>query len=128
MAGPKALLVDDDRDVVKLLSTKLQAAGYQTVVAGDGASAIMLAQRQKPNVIVLDLGLPGGDGYLVMKRLKSLAPLAAIPIVVVTGKTLTADEEARVRALAHSLYHKPVQLDELLVALRAAVGPSADAH
>lgn len=126
MAGPKALIVDHDHDLVKLLSTQLQAAGFLTVAASDGASAIMLAQRQKPNVIVLDLALPGGDGYLVMKRMKSLAPLAAIPIVVVTGKTLTADEESRVLALAHALYHKPIQFEELLGALRSAVGKIAD--
>lgn len=125
MAGPKALIVDHDHDLVKLLSAQLKAAGFLTVSASDGASAIMLAQRQKPNVIVLDLALPGGDGYLVMKRMKSLAPLAAIPIVIVTDKTLNAEEESRVRALAHSLHPKPVHFKELLGALRSAVGTSA---
>lgn len=122
MAGPKALLVDNDREMVRLMAAQLQAAGFQTFSAADGPSAIMLAQRQRPHVIVIDLGLPGGGGHLVMKRLKSLAPLAAVPIVVVTGKALDPDEEARVMSHAHSLHRKPVDFSDLIGALRAAVG------
>ncbi len=126
MAGPKALLVDSDRELVTLLAAQLQAAGFQTFAAGDGASAIMLAQRQRPHVIVLDLGLPGGDGHLVMKRLKSLAPLAAVPIVVVTRKSLSPEEEARVLSYAHSLHRKPVEFNDLIDTLRSAVGQTGD--
>ncbi len=126
MARPKALLVDSDRELVRLLAAQLQAAGFQTFAAGDGASAIMLAQRQRPHVIVLDLGLPGGDGHLVMKRLKSLAPLAAVPIVVVTRKSLSPEEERRVLSHAHSLHRKPVDFKDLIDTLRSAVGQTGD--
>ncbi len=122
MPGPKVLLVVSDRDLQTQLATQLRAAGFQTVTASDGASAIMVAQRQQPQAIVIDLTLPGGDGYLVMKRLKSLAPFATIPIVAVAGRSPTADDEARVAVYTPLLLRKPVEISDLLAALRTALG------
>jgi DNA-binding response OmpR family regulator len=128
MSGPKLLVVDDDKDLLQLLAAQLQAGGFQIQTASDGVSAIMTAQRYKPDAILLDIGLPGGDGYLVMDRLRALAPFARVPIIVITGRTLTSDEEKKVRSQAHALLHKPVELSQLLTAIRTALGELGNPH
>ena len=122
MNVPKVLIVEDDRDLSRLLAEQLRASGHDVSVAGDGAMAIMLAQKQRPYVIVLDIGLPGADGTLVMKRLKSLIPLSGIPVIVITGRPLTEDQEFMLEAQAFALLRKPVDINELQATIRSALG------
>ncbi len=122
MNVPKVLIVEDDRDLSRLLAEQLRASGYDVSVAGDGAMAIMVAQQQKPYVIVLDIGLPGADGTLVMKRLKSLIPLSGIPVIAITGRPLTEDQEFFLESQAFALLRKPVDLEELQATIRSALG------
>lgn len=126
MIGPKVLVVEDDQDLLRLETEQLRAEGFQVATASDGASAIMLAQRQIPDAVVLDIGLPGGNGYLVMRRLRSLAPFAQVPIIVVTGRTLTLEEETTLQTHATALLHKPVDFAELAATLRTALGGPGD--
>jgi DNA-binding response OmpR family regulator len=72
MADKKILLIDDDEDVVHALNVRLRSKGYQVAVAGDAIAAVSTARKEKPDLIVLDIGLPGGDGFLVMQRIKAL--------------------------------------------------------
>ena len=82
MAKRKILIVDDDPDLRAGLNIRLRANGYDTVFAADAMSAVLEARRQNPDLILLDLGLPGGDGFVVMQRLKMIPALAVIPIIV----------------------------------------------
>ena len=67
MEKPKILIVDDDPDLRRALKIRLRANHYDTVQAADGYSAIAVAQKEQPNLIILDLGLPAGDGFVVLR-------------------------------------------------------------
>ena len=124
MSGHKVLIVDDDRDVLKALSLRLKASGYRVVVAADGIAAISVAKNEVPDVIILDIGLPGGDGFTVMERLGSILPVAHIPIIILTARD-TSGNEARARSAgAHAFLQKPVDNDVLLETIRKALGES----
>jgi two-component system KDP operon response regulator KdpE len=79
VSGKKILIIDDDPHLVFGLTLRLKASGYSVVAAGDAISAIAVARKEAPDLTILDLGLPGGDGFVVLERMKSLAELAAIP-------------------------------------------------
>jgi CheY-like chemotaxis protein len=102
MTGEKILVVEDDLDLLRGLNVCLRTNGYNVVAATDGISAISVARKEEPSVIILDLGLPAGDGFSVMERLKSLIPLAHIPVVVLTGKDPAGNLERALTAGAQA--------------------------
>jgi two-component system KDP operon response regulator KdpE len=121
----KILIVDDDLDMLRLLNSQLRADGYEVVSAQDGVSCISEARKEKPDLILLDLGLPAGDGFIALERLRGLLPLTGTPIVVLTGRS---DEEARNRAMAAgatAFYEKSVQKETLLAAIGQLVNGGA---
>ncbi len=103
------------------LAIKLRAHGFDIVSAGDGATAMTVVNRERPDAVILDLGLPGGDGFVVLQRLRSLASTVASPVVVVTARPAQTN---RALALEHGVVaflQKPVKTSELLTALRKAL-------
>ncbi len=122
MTGKLILIIDDDQPLLVGLTARLKANGYRVVWATDGVSAIAVAVAEAPDLIVLDLGLPAGDGFLVIDRLKSLAPMAAIPVIVLSARS---PMESRTRALeagAVAYFQKPPDNHEFLAAIRSALG------
>jgi CheY-like chemotaxis protein len=111
---PKIMLVDDDAALRTALSLRLRASRYEIVAAGDGFSALALAQKERPNLIVLDLGLPGGDGFLVMKNLKKIPSLSLIPVIVLSARDPQSSEERALRTGAAAFLQKPADNFELL--------------
>jgi two-component system KDP operon response regulator KdpE len=79
MANSKILVVDDDPDLLRALRLRLRANNYDVATATDGYSAIASAQKERPALIVLDLGLPVGDGFVVLDRLRNSDTLSSIP-------------------------------------------------
>jgi len=73
------MLVDDDQDFVVAQSAVLRRAGYEVLVASDAVSAVSVAVRERPQVVIMDIGLPGGDGTTVMRRLHALPSSPACP-------------------------------------------------
>jgi DNA-binding response OmpR family regulator len=122
VATRKVLIVEDDADIQRLIDLRLKSQGYRTAWAGDAVTAMTVARRESPDAIVLDLGLPGGDGFVVMERLRSLAPLAHVPVVVVTARDPSTSCERALAAGAHAFLEKPIDAEALLEAVRAALG------
>ena len=118
MSGQKVLIVDDDSNVLRGLSIRLKANGYNVVFASDGISAISTAREQEPDAIILDLGLPGGDGFSVMERLGAILPLSDIPIIVLTAREISGNREKALNAGAQAFLQKPVENEVLLETIR----------
>ncbi len=121
MSGKKIMLVEDDKDTVRAMGVRLKSQGYNLVVATDAISAISTARKEKPDLIVLDLGLPGGDGFVVMQRLKSNYELMLVPIIVVSARDPLMNEERALAAGAEAFLQKPVDNAEFLVAIEGAL-------
>jgi len=118
-AMQRVLVVDDEPPIRRFLRASLSAQGYQVFEAEDGPSARTALQRNAIDVLVLDLGLPGADGFEIIKQLREAG--SALPIIVLSSRT---DEAGKVRALdlgADDYVSKPFGTDELLARLRAAL-------
>ena len=122
MAEKKILLIDDDKDVVLALNVRLKSKGYQVAAAVDAVSAISTARKEKPDLIVLDIGLPGGDGFIVMERLKALYDFALTPIIVLSAKDMAATKDRALKAGAVAYFQKPVNTKDFLGAIQKALG------
>ena len=113
----KILIVDDDVDIRIGLSARLRAHGYTTVFAEDGFSATSIARRESPDLILLDLGLPAGDGFVVLERLRTNTLLAAIPVIVISARDAESNEKRALEAGATAYFQKPVANEALLAAV-----------
>jgi len=121
MSGKKILIIDDDRDLLIGLTVRLKASGYDVVTAADATSAISRVIVEKPDLIILDIGLPGGDGYIIMERLKSIMHVATIPVIILTAKDPQIHKERTLKAGAVAFLHKPADSDELLASIQNAL-------
>ena len=125
MPGKKIMIVEDDKDIVRALGVRLKSQGYNLVVATDAISAISTARKEKPDLIVLDLGLPGGDGFVVMQRLRSNYELMMVPIIVVSARDPFLNEERALEAGAEAFLQKPVKDADFSAAIEKALSKSA---
>jgi threonine synthase len=121
---PRIAIVDDNADVRRLIRRILQSQGNYTLFeATNGREAIELAQKEHPNLIILDLMMPEMDGFAVINELMKDQATAEIPIIVVTAKELTPAEKNRLRGHIQTLMQKGDFLsDELLDEVRALLG------
>jgi two-component system, OmpR family, KDP operon response regulator KdpE len=125
----RVLVVDDEPQIRRALKTNLEARGYQVDLAGSGEEALSLTASHHPDVVVLDLGLPGIDGVDVVLGLRGWT---SVPIIVLSVRDGEADKVAALDAGADDYVTKPFGMDELLARLRAAVrrslpGPDEEA-
>jgi DNA-binding response OmpR family regulator len=119
MAGvPKVLVVDDAPDIVRLTRDFLEHAGFGVVVARDGNEAIRVAHRERPDLIVLDLGLPGRDGLDVARE---LTRDSNVPIVMLTARTDESDKIVGLELGADDYLTKPFSGKELVARVRAVL-------
>jgi two-component system KDP operon response regulator KdpE len=126
MPRPKILVVDDDPDLVRALRLRLRANNYEVSTASDGYSAIASAQKERPALIILDLGLPVGDGFVVLDRLQNIDALAGVPVIVLSARDPQANEERALRAGAAAFFQKPADNDELMNVIRVSLGPGTE--
>jgi CheY-like chemotaxis protein len=96
MSGKKILIVDDNYEISELTGSRLEANGYEVVIANDGESACLKAKQYKPDLILLDVVMPVIDGFEIGRRLKADPQTRAIPIVMLTAK---GDRESIEKAL-----------------------------
>ena len=124
MRNKKILVVEDDADVRLGYHIRLKANGYDTFFAADALASMAEARKHQPDLIILDLGLPAGDGFIVMERLKAGTYLAVIPIIVVSARDRHQNKERALKAGAKAFLQKPVDNDELLTVIRQVLGES----
>jgi DNA-binding response OmpR family regulator len=111
----KIMIVDDDADLCHALGIRLRANHYNTLSTGDGYSALALAQKERPDLVLLDLGLPGfATGAAVLKHMRAFPSLAPIPVIVLTGRDLRDYKEPLLELGAAGCFQKPVDDAELL--------------
>jgi DNA-binding response OmpR family regulator len=122
MNTKKILIVDDDPEVRLGLHIRLKANNYEVIFAADGMASIAEARKHMPDLIILDLGLPAGDGFSVMARLKANDSLSLIPVIVVSARDRNANMDRALKAGANTFLQKPVDNAELLAVIRQALG------
>ena len=115
--GDRVLVVDDDPPLRRMLARTLSAEGYEVTVAGDGGGALAEAERTAPDVIVLDVAMPGLDGLTVARRLRGKG--LPTPILMLTARDAVPDRVAGLEAGADDYLVKPFAVQELIARLRA---------
>jgi chemosensory pili system protein ChpA (sensor histidine kinase/response regulator) len=118
MSNNKILVVEDDADVRLGYHVLLKANHYETFLAIDGVSAVSEALKCQPDLIILDLGLPAGNGFKVLEWFRANTYLALIPVIVVSARDLHGSKERALRAGAKAYLQKPWNDDELLATIR----------
>jgi DNA-binding response OmpR family regulator len=117
----KIMVVDDDPDLRQALSLRLRANQFDTIKVCDGYSAIAMAQKEKPHLIILDVGLPAGDGFAVLKNLQQYPALASTPVIVLTARDPEGNEKRTLESGATAFFQKPADNEELLGVIRACL-------
>ncbi|MBT1675502.1 response regulator [Curtobacterium aurantiacum] len=112
----KVLIADDDAQLVRALSVTLSARGYAVVTARDGREAIDAVITERPDLVLLDLGMPRLDGIGVLEGVRAWSQ---VPVLVLSGRTDSSDKVDALDAGADDYVTKPFQMDELLARLRA---------
>ena len=126
MSEKKILIIDDDSDIRLGLNARLRANGYETAFAQDGLSALPTVRNENPDLILLDLGLPGGDGFVVLDRLKRQADISCIPVIVLTARDAEDNEKRALEAGAAAFFQKPVDNAKLLAAIDWQLNPRVE--
>lgn len=121
MQKKKILIVDDERDIIKAVTIRLQTGGYEVVYAYDGAQGVFMAHKEKPDLIILDIRMPAGDGFSIAERLKETAQTSHVPILFLTGSPERNAEQKAQELGARFYIKKPYDPEELLDAVRRAL-------
>lgn len=118
----KVLLVDDDKIILMFLKAHFENRDFKVLLAENGETAVILAQRKAPDVILLDMDMPVMTGWVTASELKRPGrPTAAIPIIAVTARTSADDEEAARKAGCDDFIAKPIDVDRLFEAVDRAL-------
>ena len=125
---PRVLVVDDDDAIVGLLRMTLELEGFAVEVASDGSTALELVRRDPPDLVLLDVMMPGLSGLEVVRRLRADAATVALPVLLVTARGLPADRVVGLTAGADDYIVKPFDLAELVARVRTTLRRTADAR
>ncbi len=115
----RILIVEDEQDIADLIGFNLQRAGFEVIKAYNGISATEVAMRERPNLIVLDLMLPGRDGYAVFRELRRDPRTVDIPVIMLTARAQTEDRIQGLQVGADDYLTKPFSPKELLLRIQA---------
>ena len=117
----RILLVEDEPDLIKLTIFRLKKAGYEVIISTDGRQGLETADKKKPDLILLDLGLPVIDGYEVCRRLKSDEKLKDIPVLIMTASTERIKDKVK-EIGADGYVLKPFEPKDLFLAIKKFLG------
>jgi DNA-binding response OmpR family regulator len=116
------LVVEDDPDLLRFAQVTLRLGGYRPLVATDGTTGLAMARRIRPGLILLDLRLPGLDGWQVLEGVRAAPGLAGVPVVMLTASAGVPDRDRALAAGAVDYLVKPVSADTLLETVARALG------
>jgi DNA-binding response OmpR family regulator len=119
---PLVLVAEDDEDILELVVFDLEDEGYEVLTARDGEAAVALALERRPDLILLDVAMPGLDGYEVTRRLRAEEATRSTPVVLLTARAQVRDVILGFEAGANDYVTKPFRPDELRTRLHAALG------
>lgn len=117
MSKGKILIVDDEPEIVRAVSMRLKASGFEIISAMDGLQATTMAMKEQPDVIILDIGMPAGDGHTVVKRLRNSTATCNIPIIFLTARTSERDFQKALKQGVDKYITKPFDSEELIAAI-----------
>ncbi len=115
----RILVIEDQEDNRRILRDLLTSAGYELIEAVTGEEGVTLAETQRPDLILMDIQLPGLDGYEATRRIKAIPALRQIPIIAVTSYALSGDDAKALAAGCDAYVTKPFSPRELLAKIRA---------
>ena len=128
MNNKTILIVEDDEDLARGLRIRLEANGYATIWAADASSGIDKALKEIPDLILLDLGLPDDNGFVMIRKMESMKSLSSIPVIVVTGRSPQVYKEPALIAGAKGYLQKPIDNDELLTTIQKALASECESN
>ena len=126
LQGKRVLLVDDDNDILTSMQAAFEPTGAVIETASNGNKAVELAEKSQPDLVILDMMLPGRSGFLVLEKIKSKKPRNAKPFVIM----ITGNQGGRHKMYAETLgvseyFNKPVKMDKLIAAAEKLLAPPA---
>lgn len=122
MSAKTVLIVEDDKDISLALSVRLLSSGYIPISAPDAGTAIQMAATKKPDLILLDLGLPDNNGFVVMEIVSQLKTAASTPVIVISARSAEVYRDAALLAGAKDYFQKPFSNDALMKAIQKELG------
>jgi DNA-binding response OmpR family regulator len=114
MEKKRILIADDEMDILKSLSMRLKSEGFEVLTTADGFATTQVAVREAPDLIILDIGMPAGDGHTVMNRLKNNMRTANIPVIFLTARSSELDMEKAADEGAAGFVTKPFNSQYLM--------------
>ncbi len=122
MSPKKILIADDDINLVKAIAIRLESEGYEVICCQDAYQALELARRNRPDLLLLDVNMPAGNGFSVQERIKKIDELSGIPVIYITGNASEAIDRNAHKLGAYAIIHKPFKTAKLLDKIRDALG------
>ena len=114
MSQAKILVVDDEQDIVRVLTMRLRAAGYKVISAKDGLIGTKMAIQESPDLVILDIGMPCGNGHTLVERMMKNVKTMTTPFIFLTACTSEEDRQKAADARAAEYLTKPFKTQELL--------------
>lgn len=125
MSNPKILIADDDQRLALALSERLKSLGYDVIIANDAYYATSSMQRQQPDLLILDIHMPAGDGFSVQERMQNMPAMENVPVIYVTGDKSDETLKLARQMGACGVIYKPVNVPKLLESIERALAPKA---
>ncbi|MHC4947525.1 MAG: response regulator [Planctomycetota bacterium] len=122
MSQKTILVADDDIRLLQALAVRLRSDGYRVVLAQNARQAVDKAQAERPDLLLLDINMPGGDGFGAHERIGGIDGLRDTPVVYLTGALPQSARDTARRLGAHAVLTKPFEADELTRTIREALG------
>jgi len=118
----KILIVEDDRKIATALAVRLKSEGFQIDIATDAISGVSFARKHEPDLIILDISMPAGDGFMVAERIRNLVHTSATPFIFLTASKQPGLRERAMEMGAADFLEKPYEADELMAVVKKALG------